>query len=118
MKRLLSLCVLAVAAAMSCSCWAADYYFKDTPVSRMKKEDFAIANPVITRALDEGEDGKTYSWQNPKTGASGSVTPRSAAFARDKLTCRKAQVMVSAGGKKNVSSWTMCKQPDGWKVLE
>jgi surface antigen len=99
-------------------CWATDAYFmKNAPVSRMKKEDFDIAIPVIRRALDEDQKGETYKWENPATGASGSVKPKPA-FSRKGTTCRRAEFTTQAGGVRNVASWTLCKVADGWKVLE
>lgn len=104
---------------MSGACVAANgYWLKDAPVGRMTKQDFDIANPVIHRALDEGRDGQVYEWKNPATGASGSITLRSAPMARNDTTCRRAQFMVSAGGLENVSTWTLCKLPDGWKAVD
>lgn len=94
------------------------YWLKDAPVSRMTKQDFEIANPVIRQALDEGKNGQSYKWDNPATKASGSVTPKSEPFARDDKTCRRAEFMISAGGRKNVSSWTLCKMPEGWKAVD
>ncbi len=109
--------VLMVAAASPLASAAEGYFLKDAPVSRMTKDDFQIANGVIRSALEEGRDGEAYAWENPATGASGSVTPRTA-FVRDGKTCRRAQFAVSAGGLKNVSSWTLCKLPDGWKAVD
>jgi surface antigen len=94
------------------------YWLKDAPVGRMTKQDFDIANPVVHRALDEGRDGQVYEWNNPGTGASGSVKLLSEPFVRKDMTCRRAQFTVSAGGLRNVSTWMLCKLPDGWKAVD
>ena len=114
--------VLSIGAAallgFAACCQAASFFYSDTPVSRMKQSDFDIAIPVIRTALDEGKEGQTRTWENPATGASGSVTLRSAPFERAGNVCRRAEFMTAAGGLKNVSSWTVCKMPDGWKAVE
>jgi len=94
------------------------YWLKDAPVSRMTKQDFDIANPVVHRALDEGQEGQVYEWNNPGTGASGSVKLLSGRFPRKDMTCRRAQFTVSAGGLSNVSTWMLCKLPEGWKAVD
>jgi len=38
----------------------------------MTEEDFRVAGEVIRKALDEGQQGRSYEWKNPATGASGS----------------------------------------------
>jgi surface antigen len=117
--KLLARLSLAALIAACASCWAAEsmYWQSNAPVGKMKEEDFKIANAVIQKALDEGKDGQTFKWENPATGASGSITPRKA-FERNGTTCRKAKFFVSAGGLKNDSRWTLCKVPEGWKVAD
>ena len=120
--RTRKLLVMLAGAALGCAAGttiaAEGYFLKDAPVSRMTKEDFAIANPVIRKALDEGQAGEAYAWNNPATAASGEITLRSAPFESRGTTCRRAQFSVSAGGLKNVSAWTLCKMPDGWKAVD
>jgi surface antigen len=119
--RLIRLLAFASVIGLAGSAWpcaAVEYFYKDLPVARMTTDDFKIATPVIRRALDEGAEGQTHTWENPATGASGSVTLRSTPFSRNGTTCRRAEFMTSAGGLRNVSAWTLCKLPEGWKAVE
>lgn len=96
----------------------AQYWLKNAPVTRMTKQDFDIANPVVYRALDEGKEGQVYDWSNPGTGASGSIKLMSGPFSRNDMMCRRAQFTVSAGGSSNVNTWMLCKLPEGWKFVD
>ena len=116
-SQLLALPAALALAILSASAVSQGYWLKDAPITHMTKEDRAIADGVIKSALDEGKDGQAYKWNNPKTGATGSITP-GAPFERDGKTCRKAQFMNSAGGRTNESAWTLCKLPEGWKAVD
>lgn len=96
----------------------AQYWLKNAPVSRLTKQDFDIANPVVYRALDEGKEGQVYDWNNPGTGASGSVKLMSDPFSRENMMCRRAQFTIAAGGSSSVSTWMLCKLPEGWKFVD
>ncbi|HVO89299.1 MAG TPA: RT0821/Lpp0805 family surface protein [Casimicrobiaceae bacterium] len=87
------------------------------PSTHMTPEDREMAKTAVENALDSGENGTTYRWQNPATGASGSVTPKKS-FARDGMQCRKVDYAASAKGRNNASTWNVCKTPDGWKIID
>ncbi len=72
---------------------------------------------MIRKALDEGQQGRSYEWKNPATGASGSITP-GASFERGGMPCRAARFSIAAGGKNSTSAWNLCRTPEGWKVAE
>jgi surface antigen len=87
------------------------------PTTHLTSADTKIMMATMDKALDEGEAGRAYPWQNHSTGASGSITPKDS-FSRKGMQCRNAEVTLSAGGQKSVSGWKFCKTPKGWKVLE
>jgi len=89
----------------------------EVPVTYMNEQDRKIAIERINGALDGGNDGETYRWENPATGASGSVTPKGS-FTRDGARCRSADFSTTAGGRKNASTWKLCKVGDGWKIVD
>jgi surface antigen len=91
-------------------------FYQDLPQSRMTADDNALANATLARALDEGQEGQTYTWQNAATGASGSVRLRSPPFVRDGMTCRRAVIAAAAKGLANESTWMLCRTGDGWKI--
>ena len=92
-------------------------FWSEMPTTYMTEQDRKIAIERINAALDEGKDGETYRWENPTTGASGSVMPK-ASFSRDGARCRSADVSTTAGGRKNSSTWKLCKVDRGWKIVD
>jgi len=96
---------------------AARAFWTELPVSYMNEQDRKIAVERISSALDSGKDGATYRWENPATGASGTVIPK-AQFKRDGNRCRSADFSTSAGGRKNASTWKLCQFGDGWKIVD
>jgi len=94
-----------------------EMFARDAPITRMTQEDFDIAGAVMRKALDEGEQGKAYPWNNPATSASGTVTPL-ASFTRQGVQCRGAAFTITTRGKTSRSQWNLCRTPQGWKVAE
>jgi surface antigen len=94
-----------------------ELWAKDAPVSKMTAQDFQIAEPVITKALDTGKEGQVFDWKNPDTSASGSITPL-AEFKKDGMRCRSADFTINAGGKAGHSKWDLCKTSGRWKFLQ
>lgn len=100
------------------SATAADRAFwSEMPATYMTEQDRRIAIERINTALDDGKEGETYRWENPTTGASGSVTPKGS-FSRSGARCRSADVSTTAGGRRNASTWKLCKLNDGWKIVD
>jgi surface antigen len=111
--RVATATVLAMVAAAA----GADYsFYQDMPQGKMTREDMAMADATLTRALDEGQEGQTYHWENAATGASGAVRVNSPRFQRDGMTCRRASIQAKAKGLANESAWVLCRTADGWKV--
>jgi len=51
--------------------------------------DLAIASQAASAVLARGEKGASAPWQNPATGARGTVTPLAADYEQDGFTCRE-----------------------------
>ena len=112
------LAALFAAAMASPAAFAINEMFaKDAPITRMTQEDFEIAGAVMRKALDEGEDGHAYPWNNRATAASGTVTPL-AAFTRQGMRCRGAAFAITTRGETSRSQWNLCRTAEGWKVAE
>ena len=89
---------------------------RNMPIRHMTDEDREILKTAVIGTLDQGKDGTTVSWENPKTGAHGNLTPK-VSFEREAKVCRDLEVANSARGRDNRAVFTLCKQPDGdWKV--
>jgi len=116
-SRRLALPAIVLAIVPATAFAVARAFWTELPVTYMNEQDRKIAIERIESALDVGNDGETYRWENPATGASGSVTPK-ARFTRDGARCRNADLSTSAGGRKNASTWKLCKFGDGWKIVD
>lgn len=89
---------------------------EDSPISRFSDEDLALFQAAQSEALEERPDGSAVSWENPDTGASGSLIP----LKTDRIgerRCRLLRIINHAGGFSGDSRFWFCKQPDGsWKI--
>lgn len=86
----------------------------------LDREDVRRADAASQRAMEQNRAGQSSAWSNPDTGASGTVTPTSNAYADSSTgaVCRDFQQTVSAGGGSQSGTGRACKQPDGsWKVM-
>ena len=110
---LVALAALAATPALAIN----DMFAKDAPITRMTEDDFRIAGEVMRKALDEGQDGQSFPWQNPSTSASGTVTAL-ATFEKQGMKCRGAAFTITTRGETSRSQWNLCRTPGGWKVAE
>src|SRR5215203_5667831 len=109
------LCVAMMTALLSSQASAQNSLFlANGALAHVTKADIAIARPAIRAALDSGDDGYTYTWSNPATGASGTVTPMKA-YKKISMECRRADVTAYAGGVRGGSAWEFCKVGADWK---
>jgi surface antigen len=116
-KAICHVCATLIAASFSSQVFALNALFLvQGPLAHLTKEDAQIARAEIQKALTSGKDGETYKWSNPKTQASGTVTPTKT-FTKDGMRCRATEFSTSAGGERGASTWNMCDTKDGWKVL-
>lgn len=91
-------------------------FLRDSPLSKMTTEDLTLMRATIRESLDQGVDGTSKRWENPKTGASGVVTPLKS-FQRDGAPCRLVEIFNEAQGFSGRTRYDFCKQPDGtWKM--
>lgn len=91
-----------------------------------------IAEPVAAAALPEGDlayaraaaldvvakEGKTQSapWENPKTGARGTVTPIATAYSADGTTCRDFLASYVRQGSESWLQGAACRADGKWVV--
>ncbi len=87
------------------------------PLAHLKEDDIEIARTEIMKTLDNGADGQTQAWANPKTKASGTIKPTKT-FTKDGMRCRAAEFTTSAGGERGASTWNVCHTKDGWKIAQ
>jgi surface antigen len=111
--------VLALAAAVLCSATAGAFntlFMRDTPMSAMSDEEFAVMESTFYDALDNAADGDTVEWGDA-AGANGLITPGKR-FEMNGLDCREAAYHNRAGGFEGKGTMRFCKDTDGaWKIV-
>jgi surface antigen len=80
--------------------------------------DWAIAKSALRDVLGRGEAGSSQPWENPTTGARGTVTPVAAIYEKDGFPCRN---FILGGVRDGRESWyegTACRIHRGnWDVM-
>lgn len=91
-------------------------FIEETPTTRFTREDNRIFNETMNDTLNNAADGETRTWSNPKTRASGEITPIKS-FDRDGLACRTARIRNIARGRTGDNTFNFCKQQTGeWQL--
>jgi surface antigen len=91
-------------------------FLKDAPVAHFTKEDHQLFQATLKRTLDAAKDGELQAWENPKSGAHGTVTADSSSISASGL-CRQAKIANSAGGLTSEFKFKFCRQKDGeWRM--
>jgi surface antigen len=85
--------------------------------NRLDEKDKQMATQAAHRAFESNHTGQPATWQNPDTGASGTVTPTRTYQIENGQYCREYTQDITVGGEKHQTYGTACRQPDGsWKV--
>ncbi len=91
-------------------------FMRDTPMSAMSDEEFALMEKTFYEALDHGANGATVTWGS-EDGANGRITPGDR-FELNGLDCREAAYHNRAGGFEGKGTMKFCKDADGtWKLV-
>jgi hypothetical protein len=79
--------------------------------------DLAYARAAVSEVFNRGAKDASQPWENPSTGARGTVTPIASAYTQEGKTCRDFLASYVSG---NLQSWMQgeaCKQQKGvWEV--
>ena len=63
--------------------------------------------------------GQQITWNDPKTGNAGTITPVRDFYDKNGVYCREFQQTNSIGGKQQQTRVQACQQPDGgWKIFQ
>ena len=81
-------------------------------------EDRAINDKCVAKTLSEAPTGKTWKWNNPKSGNSGTVTPTAKAMRHGNQVCRTFNETITLkDGRSETISARACKNRDGsWSI--
>jgi hypothetical protein len=79
--------------------------------------DLALARSAASDVLRRGDKDASQPWENPKTGARGSVTPLAQAYTSDGRTCRDFLASHVNGGSENWLQGAACQTGRGqWEI--
>ena len=86
--------------------------------SGMDEEDQRRHASTSHTALETLKSGQASAWNNPDSGASGTVTPMNT-YQQDGRYCREYRQEVTIGGKVEEGYGKACRQPDGsWQIVD
>ena len=79
--------------------------------------DLVYARAAASDVLAHGEKYASAPWENPQTGARGTVTPIASAYTQDGRTCRDFLASYVSGTSQSWMQGEACKQDKGaWEV--
>jgi len=83
----------------------------------LDKVDLQHYNTASQRALETGQPGQSFPWQNPNSNVNGVVTPSSYYQNSAGSYCREYVQTITIGGRIEEGHGVACRQPDGsWKI--
>ena len=84
----------------------------------LDRADRAYANAAVNQA-HAAPIGDTITWNNARSGNSGTVTPVRDGTSSSGQYCREFQQSITVAGKTQQGYGIACQQPDGtWRILE
>lgn len=84
----------------------------------LDRADHLAANQAYSKA-QAAPIGETVTWDNPKSGHSGTYTPVREGTSSSGRYCREFQQTITVGGKTEQGYGTACRQPDGsWQIVQ
>jgi hypothetical protein len=92
-----------------------DFLDKTAPIRAFTKEDVAMMQDAINKALDGTKDGDKLAWKNDETGNAGLIQPLRTHEAGGQL-CREVRIVTRSKDQVSQSRWTFCKIGDNWQM--
>jgi surface antigen len=93
--------------------------FRNSSATPLNSADISALSDATNRLLDKPHlaSGNTETWNNPASGASGTVTAGDTTH-RKGLACRIMRYEVTVPGPRpeRAATLTWCKTKDGWKI--
>ena len=79
--------------------------------------DLAFARNAASDVLTKGDKDSSQPWENPETGARGSVTPLAQAYSQDGRTCRDFLASYVNGRSESWLQGAACQSSQGrWEI--
>jgi surface antigen len=81
------------------------------------EQDLAVARAAVSEFLGRGDSDSSAPWENPRTGARGTITPIASAYNQDGATCRDFLASYVRDGNEAWMQGEACRIPQGkWEV--
>ena len=80
--------------------------------------DLAYAKAAAVELMRRGTKDASQPWENPRTGARGTVTPIATAYAQEGATCRDFLASYLHGNRESWYQGGVCKKGGKWEVRE
>jgi hypothetical protein len=87
-------------------------------VEEPQEADLVIAKAAATELLARGGADSSQSWENPRTGARGTVTPIAANYVQDGVTCRDFLASHVRGSQEAWYQGGACRKGVRWEVRD
>ena len=87
-----------------------------SPMAQLSEGDLARARTAATDVLARGTSDASAAWENPETGARGTVTPVASTYQRDGLTCRDFLASYIRGDTQTWLQGDACRKSGRWEV--
>lgn len=88
----------------------------EKPVALPPEADLAFTRAAAAEVLSRGAKDSSQPWENPRSGARGTVTPIATAYLVDGQTCRDFLASYVNGGAEAWLQGEACKQGKAWEV--
>ncbi len=83
----------------------------------MPADDLAYARAAAAEVLRGGQKDASLPWENPRSGARGTVTPIATTYTQDGRTCRNFLVSYVNGRAESWMQGEACREREGaWEV--
>jgi hypothetical protein len=81
------------------------------------ESDLVIARAAVSEILTKGGKDVSMPWENPKTGARGTITPLASAYSQHGVTCRDFLASYVRNGSESWLQGAACRAERGkWEV--
>jgi surface antigen len=95
----------------------ADTPGKSSSAALPPEADLVLAKTAVHDVMSRGDQDTSLPWENPRTGARGTVTPIAAAYVQDGFTCRDFLASYVRAGSESWLQGEACRIHQGkWEV--
>ena len=85
----------------------------------LDRADLEYYNRTSQQALETGQPGQAFPWQNPQSGHGGTVVPQGYYQQPDGRYCREYSQTIRIDGRTESAHGRACREPDGtWEVVQ